>query len=186
MLSPNKRSRDTTHEGNKKKATSSYGHLKAKFAASEIESGKLQVLVQELRIASEIESGRLQVLVQELRMKLQETLKTKEELGAIVHGIACSPGNEESSDLATDHSSELSAYQAMKMKVDHAEEKNTHLVMVSVQQRNELKELKKQNELLQQGSALCRRVMEQLRDNITILSNANINGGQSVCLCNLC
>ena len=128
MLSPNKRSRDTTHEGNKKKATSSYGHLKAKFAASEIESGRLQVLVQELRIAGEIESGRLQVLVQELRMKLQETLKTKEELGAIVHGIACSPGNEESSDLA----------------------------------------------------------MEQLRDNITILSNANINGGQSICLCNLC
>ncbi len=89
MLSPNKRSRDTTHEGNKKKATSSYRHLKANFAASEIESGRLQVLVQELRIASEIESGRLQVLVQELRMKLQETLKTKEELGAIVHGIAC-------------------------------------------------------------------------------------------------
>jgi hypothetical protein len=125
MLSPSKRRRDTTHEGNTKKGTSSYGHLKAKFAASEIECGRLQVCVQELRISSEIESGRLNVLVQELRMKLEETHKTKEELGAIVHGIGCSPVNEESSVLATDRSSEFSAYQAMKMKVKHLEEK-TH------------------------------------------------------------
>jgi hypothetical protein len=114
MLSPNKRSRDTTHEGNKKKATSSYGHLKAKFAASEMECERLQVCVQELRISSEIESGRLNVLVQELRMKLEETLKTKEDLGAIVDGIGCSPVNEELSVLPTESSSELSAYQAMK------------------------------------------------------------------------
>ncbi len=96
MLSPNKRSRDTSHMGNKKKGTSSYGHLKAKYAAIVIESGRLQILVRELRKTSELESGRLQILVQELRIELQETRKTKEELGAIVHGIACSPGNEES------------------------------------------------------------------------------------------
>ena len=94
-------------------------------------------------------------------------------LGAIVHGIACSPGNEESSDLASDHGSELSAYQAMKLKLGRALGKNTHLLKVSVKQRDELEELNKQNEQLQQGSATCRRVMEQLRENITILSNAN-------------
>ena len=55
MLSPNKRSRHTTHEGNKKKGTSSYGHLKAKFAASEMECERLQVCEQELRLSSEIE-----------------------------------------------------------------------------------------------------------------------------------
>ncbi len=37
----------------------------------------------------------------------------------------------------------------------------------------EIEYLKKQNEQLQQGSAACRKVMQELRDNITILSNAN-------------
>jgi hypothetical protein len=138
-----------------------------------MECERLQVCQQELRISSEIEIGRLNVLVQELRMKLEETLKTKEDLGAIVDGIGCSPVNEELSVLPTDRSSELSAYQAMKMNVDHLEDKNTHLVMVCVKQRNELLELKKQNEQMQQGSALCRRVMEELKENISILSNAN-------------
>jgi hypothetical protein len=61
----------------------------------------------------------------------------------------------------------------MKLKLGHAMGKNTHLLKVSVKQRDELEELNKQNEQLQQGCAMCRRVMEQLRENITILSNAN-------------
>jgi hypothetical protein len=138
-----------------------------------MECERLQVCEQELRLSSEIERRRLNVLVEELRMKLEETLKTKEDLVAIVDGIGCSSENEELSVIPTDRSSEVSAYQAMKIKVDHLEDKNTHLVMVCVKQRNELFELKKQHEQMKQGSALCRRVMEELKENISILSNAN-------------
>ncbi len=51
-----------------KKARSSYGHLKQKFAACKDEK------------------QRLEGLVQELQMELEETRKTKRELGSLVDG----------------------------------------------------------------------------------------------------
>jgi hypothetical protein len=61
----------------------------------------------------------------------------------------------------------------MKTKHDNTESNHTLLKKVVAKQRDEIHELKKHNERLQQGSAACRRVMQELRGNITTLSNAN-------------
>jgi hypothetical protein len=53
------------------------------------------------------------------------------------------------------------------------EANNTYLKSVIVKERHELQELKKANEQLKDGSIACRRVMQELRGNITKLSNAN-------------
>jgi hypothetical protein len=81
-------------EGFEKKGTSSYGHLKMKFAACKIEK------------------ERLEVLVHDLRNELQETLMTKDELGAIVQAIQCESGMEEDCDPANNDTSLGSSYHA--------------------------------------------------------------------------
>jgi hypothetical protein len=48
-----------------------------------------------------------------------------------------------------------------------------HLKNVVLKQGIELQELKKRNEQLEQGSAACRKVIRELSENITTLSNAN-------------
>jgi hypothetical protein len=100
MVSLKKRSRDMIQEGFEKKGTSSYGHLKMKFAACKCK----------------IEKERLEVLVHVLRKELQETLITKDELEAIVQGILCESGMEEDCDPANNDTSLGSSYHAMKTK----------------------------------------------------------------------
>ena len=130
-----------------KKATSSYVHLKQKFAACKDE--KL----------------RLEGLVQQLEMELEETRKTIREVGSIVEGTFCA-GN-----VGTTAGSYY--YQSMKKNHVLTLANNTHLNNVVIKQGEELQELKKQNEHLEQDSAACRIVLRELSENITTLSNAN-------------
>ncbi len=122
MASLKKRSRDMIQEGFEKKGTSSYWHLKMKFAACKIEK------------------ERLEVLVHDLRKELQETLITKEELEAI--------GMEEDCDPANNDTSLGSSCHAMKTKHDITESNHTLLKKVVAKQRDEIHELKKHNEQL--------------------------------------
>jgi hypothetical protein len=89
MASLKKRSRDMIQEGFEKKGTSSYGHLKMKFAACKIEK------------------ERLAVLVHDLHKELQETLITKEELEAFVQGILCESGMKEDCDPANNDTNQF-------------------------------------------------------------------------------
>ena len=138
-----------------KKATSSYGHLKLKFAACKDEK------------------QRLEGLVQELQMELEETRKTKRELGSLVEGTFCAAGDVEGFDAGNVETSAGSSYQSMIKNHARTLANNIHLKNVVIKQGKELQELKKQNEQLEQGSAACRKVFRELSENITILSNAN-------------
>ena len=156
MASTNKRSWNGTLVDIDKKALSSYGHLKVKFAACKDQK------------------QRLEGLVQQLQMELEETRKTKRELGSIVEGTFCASENVEGCDSGNVGTS-AGSYYYQSMKKNHALTlaNNTHLKNVVIKQGKELQELKKQNEHLEQGSAACRIVLRELSENITTLSNAN-------------
>ncbi len=93
MASSNKRCLNVTQVDVAKKATSSYGHLKLKFAACKDEKQRLEVLVQQLQMA------------------LEKTRKTKRELGSIVEGAFCACGNVEGCDAGNVQTSAVSSYQ---------------------------------------------------------------------------
>ena len=155
MIISNKRCWNGMQVDVDKKARSSYGHLKQKFAACKDEK------------------QRLEGLVQELQMELEETRKTKRELGSLVEGTFCAAGDVEGFDAGNVETSAGSSYQSMKKNHVRTLANNIHLKNVVIKQGKELQELKKQNEQLEQGSVACCKVMRELSENITTLSNAN-------------
>ena len=108
-------------------------------------------------VACEDEKERLEVLVQQLQMELGQMGKTKTELASILEGTL----------------SAGSSYQSMKKNHDSILANDIHLKNVVLKQGIEQQELKKRNEQLEQGSAACRKVIRELSENITTLSNAN-------------
>ena len=116
MASSNKRTWNGTQVDVEKKATSSYGHLKLKFAACKDEK------------------QRLEVLVQQLQMELEETRKTKRELGSMVEGTFCASEKVEGCDAGKVGTSAGSSYQSMKKNHARTLANNTHLNNVVIKQ----------------------------------------------------
>ena len=158
MASNTKRRRDnTTFEVDEKKGQSSYGLLKRKLAEN----------------VAEMEG--LKVLVKQLRSDFLETQNQKEKLAALLDVV------KEPTFQSTARSTSVStSYQAMKKKQTMLVANNKYLKSVIVKQREELEALKEDNgrlqlgkEQLEQGIVACRRAMQELSNNITILSNDN-------------
>ena len=151
-------------EGDGKKATSSYGQMKRKFT----------VQMEEMK--------GLDVVVQQLRRELTGACKRNEELEAVVRDVlAVSKEQLEAvvSGLGRDYDPEgvittaNSSYQSGKTKQTMLEGNNAYLTSLIVKERQELQELKRENEQLKEGSQAFRILTQELRENITILSNAN-------------
>ena len=60
-----------------------------------------------------------------------------------------------------------------KTKQTILESNNAYLTSLIVKERQEMQELKTDNEQLKEGSKAFRRVIQELQENITVLSNAN-------------
>ena len=164
MSSNKKRRIEKGFEVELKKAPSSYGQMKKKCAVQKEEMKKLEVVIEQLRRDMTDALKRNEELVVVVRDVLSVS---KEQLAAVMESVMCDYDPEGVITTAT------SSYQAGKTKQIMLEANNTYLKSVIVKERHELQELKKANEQLQDGSIACRRVMQELRENITILSNAN-------------
>jgi chromosome segregation ATPase len=64
-------------------------------------------------------------------------------------------------------------YHEMKARATMVEDENAGLKITLVQERKQLDDLMERNEELVEGNRVCCRVMGELRDKITKLSNAN-------------
>ena len=164
MSSNKKRRIEIGSEVERKKSPSSYGQIKKKCAVQKDEMKGLEVVIEQLRTDLTDAQKRNEELVVVVRDVLSVS---KEQLAAVMESVMCDYDPEGVITTAT------SSYQAGKTKQIILEANNTYLKSVIVKERNELQELKKANEQLKDGSAACRRVMQELRDNITKLSNAN-------------
>jgi hypothetical protein len=169
-----RRRKNTPLEGDEKKVTSSNGQLKRKYQA---------------------EMEGLKVSVVQLHTELLDTQNQKEKLASVVHDVMA-VSNDQFAEVVDDSMCESfkepnctstacvtsvsTSFQAMKKKQTMFEANNRYLNSVIAKEREELEALKLENsqlrlgnEQLQLGSTACRRVMQELRNNITILSNAN-------------
>ena len=171
MISNKKRQKTgNALEGDVKKATSSYGQMKKKCAVQKEEmEQKFAVQKEEMKV--------LEVVVDQMRRELTGALERNEELERVVRDVLAFGENEDPEGVIT---TSISYYQLGKTKQTRLEKKYADLTYVMVKERHELLELKTENEQLKEGSRALkegsrafRTVMQELRENITILSNAN-------------
>ena len=164
MISNKKRQKTgNALEGDVKKATSSYGQMKKKFAVQKEEmEQKFAVQKEEMKV--------LEVVVDQMRRELTGALERNEELERVVRDVLAFGENEDPEGVIT---TSISSYQLGKTKQTRLESKYADLTYVIVKERHELLELKTENEQLKEGSRAFRTVMQELRENITVLSNAN-------------
>ena len=157
MSSHKKRRIEDGLEVDCKKGLSSYERLKIKFAVQKDEMKGLNLVVEQLR------------------RDLKDALKSNEELQVVVRDVMSVSKEKLTAEMEENLAAVIatSSYQARKTKQTKLESNNSFLKSVLVTERHELQELKKANEQLKAGSVACRIVMQELRDHITNLSNAN-------------
>ena len=117
----------------------------------------------------------LNLVVEQLGRDLKDALKRNEELEVVVRDVMSVSKKKLPAEMEENLAAVIatSSYQARKTKQTKLESNNSFLKSVLVTERHELQELKKANEQLKAGSVACRIVMQELRDHITNLSNAN-------------